>query len=215
MNSSKEVMPEILAESRQWLVISKPSGWLTVPGRSEVEYPVLSDWLRGKGLPVWVVHRLDRETSGVILFARTSEDHLLANTWFQKRKMKKVYFCLAAGSPKAPLLKVTQPIEGAPSITQVEVKERYHEGFLARVTPGTGRRHQIRIHLSQSGYPLWGDPLYGGAREVTLGEEQLTVPRVALHASLLELPTGEKFESPFPDDFGFWLEQLRKQGRRV
>ncbi len=97
----------------------------------------------------------------------------------------------------------------------MEVRERYQEGFFARVTPRTGRRHQIRIHLASSGYPIWGDSYYGGVREVSFSNESLTVDRVALHASTLELPTGEKFEASFPGDFSFWLDELRNKGSRV
>jgi len=221
LNSSESLpllLPEVLALTPRWLVVSKPPGMLTIPGRkSPIESSVLLDWAREHYSPIWVVHRLDRETSGVVLFARTAEDHQQANSWFQQRQTKKVYHCLASGIPTAPVFKVSTPIEGAPSTTQVEVKESYQEGFLARVLPRTGRRHQIRIHLSESGYPIWGDPLYRGLREVPMvsGSSSLSIPRVALHASSLELPTGEVFEASFPQDFESWLGRLRKEGHRV
>ncbi len=212
----KSNMPHTLALTSQWIVIAKPAGMLTIPGRGAgSEELTLLEWVRREYSNAWVVHRLDRETSGVILFARTPIDHQTANGWFQNRKVKKIYHCLASGIPSAPFLKVTDPIEGAQSLSQIEVRESYQEGFLGRVTPRTGRRHQIRIHLARSGYPIWGDTEYGGSREVLLSGEFLTVQRVALHASTLKLPTGEEFEAPFPEDFMGWLEQLRKRGKRV
>lgn len=163
---------------------------------------------------MWVVHRLDRETSGVVLFALSEKDHKEANGWFQKRQVKKVYHCLASGTPSVPILKIKLPIEGAPSLSQVEVKETFREGFFARVMPHSGRRHQIRIHLSSQGFPIWGDVTYGGVKQVHLEGGVLPIERVALHSSSLELPTGERFESPFPEDFQNWLNELREKGIR-
>ncbi len=201
--------PKILASTPRWVWVAKPAGWLTIPGRpGGNDEPVLRDWVQKSYPDLWVVHRLDRETSGVVLFARTAEDHAEANSWFEDRKMKKVYLCLAQGRADLPFFKITYAIEGAPSTTQVEVLENFETGFLARVYPRTGRRHQIRIHLSQSGYPILGDTLYGGSNEVPLGNAKLRITRVALHAESLELPTGEKMECPLPDDFADWIEQL-------
>lgn len=162
-----------------------------------------------------MVHRLDRETSGVVLFARTAEDHQLANEWFRRHQVKKAYDCLAVGIASLPVFKIKLPVAGMPSVSQVEVKESYREGFLARVVPLTGRRHQIRIHLSSEGYPLWGDPQYRGPTQMGIGDETLDLTRVALHSARLELPTGEVFESAWPADFQGWVEKLRKGGRRV
>lgn len=203
-----------IAETSEWLVLNKPAGWLTIAGRGLPEsVPVLLDWVRETHPQALVVHRLDRETSGVILFALTEAAHQKANAWFRDRETKKFYQCLAVGSPSAPILKIKSPIEGAPSTTQVEVKERFHEGFLAWVRPLTGRRHQIRIHLAENGHQLWGDTRYGGPSEIQFEHSRLSVNRVALHASRLELPSGEKFEASLPQDMTAWLAALRKEGR--
>jgi 23S rRNA-/tRNA-specific pseudouridylate synthase len=112
-------------------------------------------------------------------------------------------------------MRVKRPVGGAPSVSQVEVRESYQEGFLARVTPITGRRHQIRIHLAAEGHPLWGDVKYGGPAAVQVGGRELGIGRVALHSARLELPTREVFEAPWPADFQSWVEELRKGGTRV
>lgn len=185
-------------------MIDKPPGVLTVPGRTPE--PSLVELIREEHGDVWVVHRLDRETSGVVLFARSQEAHREACLWFEKREVRKFYDCLAAGEPAAPVLRLDAPIAGQKSLTQVQARERYAAGaFLARARPLTGRTHQIRIHLAEAGHPLLGDPQYGGARQ--LGT--LTVERVALHAARLELPGGEVFEAPWPADFSGWVEALR------
>jgi 23S rRNA-/tRNA-specific pseudouridylate synthase len=218
--------PAVISITDRWLALYKPAGWLTIPGtptgRSSVEESptpkpgkILSEWARENYEQAWVVHRLDRETSGVVLFARTENDHRTANQWFQEHRMKKNYDCLAVGIPKAPVLRVKRPVGGAPSVSQVEIKESYREGFLARVTPLTGRRHQIRIHLAGEGHPLWGDVKYGGPASVSVGQQELAVTRVALHAARLELPTREVFEASWPADFQSWVETLRKGESRV
>jgi 23S rRNA-/tRNA-specific pseudouridylate synthase len=200
--------PTILAETDRWFVLNKPAGWLTIPAaapKSGARPAVLVDWAREKTGQLWVVHRLDRDTSGVVLFAKSADAHREASMAFQERENRKQYDCIAAGQPSAPTFKVNSPVEDKPSVSQIEVKERFAESFLARVRPSTGRRHQIRIHLAGSGYPICGDTLYGGPSNLS----GLTYGRVALHAALLELPTGERFEAPWPEDFSAWIEKLR------
>lgn len=209
-----ENKPFLIQETPRWKVVNKPAGWLTIPGRGAQTAPVLSEWLRQQGDPIWVVHRLDLETSGLVLFARTPEDHQAANAWFEKREVKKTYHALCMGSPRAPIFKVNSPIEGKPSLTQIEVKEKFTHGFFAQISPQTGRRHQIRIHLSSLGNSIWGDVLYQGSKSIHINQEEIEVSRVALHASRLKLPTGDVFEAPFPSDFESWLHFLRTKGTR-
>lgn len=194
------VSPEIqvIQKSERWLVVHKPAGWLSIPGRAP-GVPVVSEWAARENGPVWVVHRLDRETSGVLLFARTAEAHREANGWFSRHEVRKAYDLIAQGSMAAPVERIAVPIEGARSVTQVELKQTFSGSFLARAVPLTGRRHQIRIHLASRGTPILGDPTYGGLREIavtTSGEQRMEISRVALHAARLELPTREVFEAP-------------------
>jgi 23S rRNA-/tRNA-specific pseudouridylate synthase len=148
------------------------------------------------------VHRLDLETSGVLLLARTPEAHAKASSWFQKHEVRKLYHFLASGQGlPEPTMRVTEPIRGKPATTLLEARERLDRGtFLGWARPLSGRRHQIRIHLSSLGRPLLGDREYGGSE---------AFERVALHAARLELPSGERFEAPWPGDFERWHRELK------
>ncbi len=194
--------PRLISETAEWLVVDKPAGFLSIPGRGEGQ--VLIDWVRARDPDALVVHRLDRETSGVILFARTADAHRKAGIWFQRHEVRKFYDCLALGSSALPTFRVDEPIEGQPSRTQFEVKARYADAFLAQAMPTTGRRHQIRKHLASKGHPILGDREYRGPDEVA----GVRVARVALHARRLELPSGEKFEAAWPEDFARWVSEL-------
>lgn len=201
--------PLLIRETSEWIVLDKPAGWLSITGRSgRDDRPVLFEWAKKHHGQLWVVHRLDVETSGVILFARSEEAHRRANQWFENQDVKKRYECLTmpGTSPTAPVFKVQTPIEGKPSVTQFEVREKFSAALLVSARPMSGRRHQIRIHLAEKGLPILGDLTYGGPRQV----QEITVDRVALHACELNLPTGERFEAPRREDFESWLETLRK-----
>jgi len=217
-------IPQIVAETDRWWVVNKPSGWLTIPGRSGPSVPIIQEWLGQQvgftgGNKPWVVHRIDKETSGLLIFAKSAEAHAWACSAFENRKVAKRYDALVWEKPPVlkslsmPLIRVDLPIEGKSSVTQVEVKKRYSGGAGAwvRARIFTGRRHQIRIHLSSLGYPILGDLQYGGHREVL--ELGVRVERVALHASELELPGGEKYFAPLPEDFRYWMDALEKGTR--
>jgi len=197
--------PAILFQSELFIAVDKPAGWLSIPGRGSL--PVIHDWAQTQVGKLWVVHRLDRDTSGVLLFARDADSHRSASIWFENHQVKKSYDFVAQGTPRAPVFKSAEPIEGAASLTQFEVKEKWAQAFLGKARPTSGRRHQIRIHLSKLGFPILGDTEYGGSSRF----ESLSFTRVALHAASLELPTGEKIESPWHPDFKQWILDLRSQ----
>jgi 23S rRNA-/tRNA-specific pseudouridylate synthase len=196
--------PAVLAQSSSWLVIDKPAGWLSRAPSAPGSQPVVLDWARREVEgPVLPVHRLDVETSGVILFARTADAHRQANEWFAKHQVRKIYHLLAQGeAPGEPTVRINAEVGGKPAATLLEVRERFGgQGFYAHARPLTGRRHQIRLHLSGIGHPLHGDPAYGGDFRLAT--------RVALHAAELALPSGEVFKSSWPPDFAAWVEKLR------
>jgi 23S rRNA-/tRNA-specific pseudouridylate synthase len=210
-------VPHILAETPDWWVVDKPAGWLSVAGSPQApsdtpSAPVLTDFMRAEKGELWVVHRLDLQTSGVILFARNPDAHRRASLWFQKHEVKKLYDCICVGVPSLPVMRINREVAGVMATTQVEVKERFEKDrcFRAQVLPLSGKRHQIRIHLSSQGFPILGDPQYGGPKVLNrAGGDVLPISRVALHARKLKLPSGEQFEAPWPPDFAGWLDSLR------
>lgn len=208
MSKSTEGRVEILLEDERFLGVNKPAGMLTIPGRDPKEVSLV-DRLRRKWKRLQVVHRIDRETSGCVLFAKTPDTHRLACGWFEKHEVKKEYLAIVRGVPALPVFKITTPIEGARAITQATVEKRYGDSSLLRVRIVTGKRHQIRIHLTESGFPILGDSKYGGPKKFRRDDaREIHFARVALHAEKLELPTGEKMLASIPEDFANWLTLL-------
>jgi 23S rRNA-/tRNA-specific pseudouridylate synthase len=194
--------PAVLFESDEFLAVEKPQGWLSIPAREpRADDQVLSHWLiENMGSPIYVIHRLDRFTSGVMLFARSEKAHRLGNVWFQNRLVKKTYHFLASPPPTRPAIQVKTPVDHKPAITLFEVIERTPFHFYGRALPQTGRFHQIREHAAQAGFPLLGDPAYGGE----------PAPRVCLHAYELQTPAGT-FNSPFAADLVELWSRLKER----
>ncbi|GEJ59466.1 RluA family pseudouridine synthase [Anaeromyxobacter diazotrophicus] len=169
------------------------------------------------GAPVTVVHRLDRETSGVTVLARTRAAAAALSEAFRTGQPEKTYLALAARAPAPPDGRLEAPLgpdparpgrravlaAGEPAATRYRTLRAGPSGAaLVECRPETGRTHQIRVHLAHLGAPLLGDPRYGGPRRVL----ETSVPRVLLHARRLLLPhpaTGAPlaFEAPLPEDF--------------
>ncbi len=175
------------------LVVDKPAGLLTIPG-SDPAHPHLRGLLEATWGRLWVVHRLDRPASGLVVFARTAAAHRALNAAFAERRVHKVYQALVWGCPPwdeitldAPLREnvgrrkrtVVDAQRGKPSVTRLRVVRRAETVTLLQAEPLTGRRHQIRAHLYHLGFPLVGDPLYGPPKPA---------PRLGLHAVQLTLP---------------------------
>ncbi|MGK5089489.1 RNA pseudouridine synthase [Bdellovibrionota bacterium FG-2] len=200
--------PQILVSTPEWIGVNKPPGWLSIPARDSA--PCLSDWFSAQfpNEKIFVVHRIDRETSGAVLFARTALAHKKAGIWFERHQVKKTYDCLTLGQPRLPTFRVDTPIEGKKAVSQIEIIRKSDAVFQAQVRIVTGRRHQIRIHLSGLGYPVLGDLKYKGPRKVEIGQEWMTFARVALYAFRLELPDGLVLEASWPVDFKSWVERL-------
>lgn len=214
----------VLWSDESLVVINKPPGLLTLPDGYDPTLPHISQLLEAKFGRLWIVHRLDKDTSGLLVLARTAEAHRILNTAFETRQVTKVYHALVAGSPEWDERRVCLPLrvngdrqhrtivdarKGKPAITNLRVLERFSQWALIEASPETGRTHQIRAHLAVAGFPILGDALYGG------DEEQL-IKRAALHACSLAFPhpvTGEgiSFQAPYPEDFLRVLEFLRKQ----
>lgn len=208
---------EILWDDDELLAVNKPAGVLTIPGRGGGGEPALREViaeLSGTSDPLRLVHRLDRETSGVLVLARTLRAQRALCGQFARRQVSKHYLALVQGrppddrgtilAPLAPHPRVTGRMiiserKGRPSETRWEVLERFRVASLLRCTPLTGRQHQIRVHLQSIGLPLLVDRLYGDAEAFHLSrvkpgyrpsaghEERPLLQRLSLHAEALTL----------------------------
>jgi RluA family pseudouridine synthase len=197
------------------VAVNKPSGLAVLPGRGRTD--CLLEQLRVDpalaGLPVLPVHRLDADTSGVLVFARSTAAQRSLSEQFRLRSVNKEYLALVRGSPLQESGSIVRPIgidprhpkqmiiggrDPRPAETRFTIEQRFRDVTLLRVQPLSGRRHQIRVHLKAWGYPLVYDALYGGT-ELLLSEfkrgfkagkyqtEKSLVKRLTLHAHRLTL----------------------------
>ena len=209
--------PERLLHADAELVaVDKPAGVPSQPTLTSDAgtLPELAGALVGS--PVTLVHRLDRETSGVTVFARTKSAAAALAEAFRTGGPEKTYLALCARAPSPPEGRIDQPLgkdparaglrrvdpRGDPAATRYRTLREGAGAALVEASPETGRTHQIRVHLAHLGAPLLGDARYGGPRRV--GE--VAIPRVMLHALRLELThpsTGARLvlEAPVPEDF--------------
>lgn len=193
---------DVLHEDHEILILNKPSGLLSVPGKG----PELADCLIARAQLVFpqalLIHRLDRDTSGVMVFALTRHAQRHIGLQFEKRMTKKTYVAQVWGQiegdsgqvdlplivdwPNRPLQKVDFE-NGKQAVTDWKVQRREAATTRVRLMPQTGRSHQLRVHMQQLGHPIMGDPFYatGPARDA---------PRLMLHAEQLRLrhPDGGK-----------------------
>lgn len=205
---------ELLYEDECLIVVGKPAGLLTIPDRMGNKDSLLG-MLEKKYGKVYVVHRLDRETSGVLCFARTEQAHRHLSMQFERHTTDKFYFALVDGVLHHEEGEIDKPIgehptaagkmtvtnSGKPSLTFYRVAERFKRYTLAEVLIKTGRTHQIRVHFQSIGYSLAVDALYGRRAAFYLSEikgksyksgkhseeERPLMERTSLHAARLRL----------------------------
>ena len=210
---------KIIHEDEHILVIDKPAGLSVLPDGWEKDTPYLLKTLEADHGKLWVVHRLDKTTSGVMVFARDAEMHRDLNLQFENHEAEKIYHAIVEGNPKWNEKIAKHPLRvnvghrhrtkvddknGKPSETRFKVLKRYQESALVEAKPMTGRTHQIRVHAYALGHPLLGDTLYSA-------EETNIIIRPALHASYLMIHiNGERrtFKASYPDDFRMALESF-------
>lgn len=220
---------EILAEHELFIAINKPCGLLTVPSALAPDKQTCMSALRDQlGARVYPVHRLDRATSGVLLFARTSESARMIAEIFADRSVSKTYIAVVRGHLLEPgtidhpiaETKHARPTEAITQFTPLSQIElpipvgRYATAryTLLSLTPLTGRNHQLRRHLAHLRHPIIGDTIYGDGRHTAMFRQQLGIHRLMLHASAISLPalnaappatitapTPEEFTRLFPD----------------
>ena len=205
--------PDILFCDEFLLAVDKPSGMLSIPDRYDADAPVILHLLEKLYGKLFVVHRIDKDTSGVLMYARDQGTHKALNSLFHSRAVEKSYLALVRGrteedewSCDLPLLadadklhrSIVDKRRGKECFSRFETVERYEEYSLVRVKPETGRTHQVRVHCAASGYPIVADPLYGDGRPLFLSkikrgwrgdsfEERPLLARTGLHAETLSL----------------------------
>lgn len=222
----------ILWSDTALLVVNKPAGLPTLPDGYHPDAPCLVRALEASFGRLWVVHRLDRYTSGVLALARSREAHRALNMQFDRRQVVKVYHALVVGAPTWEkrtvrlLLRadgdrkhrtVVDARGGKPAVTRLRVLERLGRYTLLEAVPETGRTHQIRAHLAAIRLPIAADALYGDGAPIFPPEGPPTSPilaRLGLHAWSLEFQhplTDEpcRFEAPYPEDMAATLDRLR------
>jgi len=215
----------ILYSDESILVIDKPSGLLCVPDGYQPDLPTLQSELASDWGKVMIVHRLDKDTSGVLVLARNPGAHRALDRQFAERKVTKTYHALCIGKPtwrqitvSAPLRvngdrshrTVVDPRAGKRAQTIVDLLEQYNGFCKVEAHPASGYTHQIRAHLASIGFPILGDPLYRLPPAIKDRPLDLILfrafPRTALHAFSLSFThpqSGEpiSFTAPEPADF--------------
>lgn len=195
----------VIHEDEALVVVDKPSGLLTAP-TPESDRNNLADLLERRsvgGGRIWVVHRLDLETSGLLVFARKASAGRVLADLFREHDVEREYLTVVEGRAESAVGLLDAPIDGRPARSHVQPIELRDDLSVLRVRLATGRTHQVRIHLSGSGHPVCADRRYG--RPGSLG-----APRLALHATRLGFrhpDTGRPcfFESPWPADLAAWM----------
>jgi len=238
MNKHKN-KPETIFENEDFIVINKPSGLLSIPDRKQSEIS-LKDLLINNYEEIFTVHRLDKETSGVIVFAKNEQTHKQLSVLFEGRGVEKYYVGLVHGKMQdeegtidAPIMehpvkkgRMITHAKGKPSETDYEVIENFRLYSFVRFQIHTGRTHQIRVHMQHIGHSIVCDELYGSDEPVYISslkrkyhlskneeEERPILSRLALHSSQLKFDlNGEhyEFEAEIPKDLKATLQQLRK-----
>jgi 23S rRNA pseudouridine1911/1915/1917 synthase len=228
---------EVLFKDRALIVINKPAGLVVHPGAGNARHTLQNALLaldpRLAQVPrAGLVHRLDKDTTGLMVVARTVESHTALVAALSARAIRREYLAVCVGALTAGGT-IDKPIgrhrvqrtrmavreDGRRAVTHYRIERRFRSHTLLRVRLETGRTHQIRVHLAHLGFPLLGDRVYGGAARVprgtsaALAEELRSFPRQALHAAELALAhplTGRELEwkAPLPEDMRELLEAL-------
>lgn len=213
---------QIIFEDDDFVALNKPAGLLTIPDREQSEKS-LKEILQEKYGTIFTVHRLDKDTSGLVIFAKNETAHKYFSKLFEDRKVEKYYLGIVLGSPENKTGSIDAPItehllhkgtmtvhrNGKPSLTTYEVTDANKNYSLVSFQLHTGRTHQIRVHAKHIGHPLACDPIYGDGKPILLSsikkkfklskhdeEERPMVNRLALHSYKLNFDdkNGKRME---------------------
>lgn len=229
----------ILYEDDRIIAFDKASGVSSIRERYEVGIS-LKEIAEEKLGRLWTVHRIDKDTSGVIVFARDAVAHKSLNDQFERHETTKIYAAVVEGTMPEQEIRIDIPLASDPShpgrvrpsargkesVTILRLREQYRGFAYVEAQPLSGRQHQIRVHCKAVGLPLAVDPFYGNRSELLLSsfkrryrdyghEEKPLISRLTLHAERLTIThpgTGEPMtlEAKLPKDIGALLNQLRK-----
>ena len=203
--------PEVIHADHEILVAVKPAGLLSVPGKGEDKADCAIERLRGAFPTILLVHRLDQDTSGVMVFGLTPHAQRHLSKQFEDRRTKKAYIARVAGrlTPKAGTVDLPMIVDwpnrprqmidhatGKPAVTEWRVMRMRDDETRVRLHPLTGRSHQLRVHMAETGHPILGDPLYATGPAADY-------PRLMLHAESLRIKHPESgmhmtFTAPVP-----------------
>jgi 23S rRNA pseudouridine1911/1915/1917 synthase len=231
--------PKIIYQDGEVLVLDKPSGWVTNDSSTTLNQNTIQTWIRTNHKSLitnhlefrdGVVHRLDKETSGILVVAKTVEAFTNLQKQFKERKVEKEYMALVHGKPRETGVgKIDAPVGRLPwrrdrfgvllggreAVTYfkiIKVISHKSEAYsLLQLQPKTGRTHQIRIHLKHIGHPIVGDEFYAGRK--TAKNDRTWCPRLFLHAVKIKFLHPKtfnqvEFESPLPDDLTDILKSI-------
>ncbi len=234
----EDIPLEIIFEDEELMIINKAAGLVVHPGSGNKNGTLVNALLSHNQnlsfLPrAGIVHRLDKDTSGLMVVSKTESAYLTLVEQLKERSVKRTYLAIVVGVPlsdktidqpigRHPRLRTKQAVtkNGKEAITRFSLIESLKGYSLLRVNLETGRTHQIRVHLSHLGYPIIGDPIYGNRNKFSPGtDEQLkkiisSFKRQALHAEELELihPSTQEiisFKTPMPEDMQTLVDQIK------
>ena len=227
--SGQDLGVKVIFEHEHFLIVSKPAGLIIHPPSSRSTVVTLVDWLIthfkeletvGTSDRPGIVHRLDKDTSGIVLVPRNNYSHALFGAMFKDRAIKKTYLAVVQGHPEAsgsidfridrhptdPIKMTHRSGSGRDALTHYSVLEYFQDTALLEVKPVTGRTHQIRVHCLAIRHPVIGDAVYGYASK--------SIKRQALHAHTLSFSFHDQeysFTAEIPQDMENLIKQLRSQ----
>ncbi len=208
----------IIFENEDFIAVNKPAGMLTIPNRHDETQLSLYKILSQQYGKIFIVHRLDRDTSGLVLFAKNEASHKYLSQLFEKRNIEKIYVGIITGSLQNKTGAINEAIaehpfhkgimtiskKGKPSVTEYKVMEDYGIYSAVQFNILSGRTHQIRVHMKFTGHPIVCDPLYGDGKPVLLSsfkkkfrlskndeEERPLLHRLALHSHQLNFKDAQ------------------------